>query len=231
MVTINRRLNLVIPIYDDVDATRVAAYVHAAPISREVFEANFMLISKTFAMIHGAGLGEVSGPGVAALVMREMAKQLFGEQDYARHLTPLQNEIRRLSNVLLPTDAGWDTLPLEDALRLKKLSDEDAAEVENALAFFTVGSVMYPRPIRATMLDGAAKMWAAQTTSLNSTEFGVSLTTSIGDASSGARPIEKPGEVIAPVTRAETGEPVWPKRVSPAASVLIQGQAASSLPS
>ena len=66
---IDKKLNLVIPIETD-DGT---LYVHSMPIRREIFDTYFLVLSKTFAAIHGEGLGEIAGPRVAALILKKIA--------------------------------------------------------------------------------------------------------------------------------------------------------------
>lgn len=94
--SINERLHFVVPIYAD-DGDTISAYVHSAPISREVFEAHFLLISKTFTAFHTEGLGFLGGPRVASLMLNKVAEKI-GDQTGA---IALMNEIRRLSNVLI----------------------------------------------------------------------------------------------------------------------------------
>lgn len=182
---LNERLNLVIPLYRDGDDPY--AWVHATPISREVFESNYLLLSKTFTAIHTEGLGEVAGPKVAALILRDIGKQMAGAGgDGETVIRPLLNEIRRLSNVIVPGPNGWEMRPLQDAIVPKLLDEDDLHEVENGLVFFTVVSPMYPKQSRQDFLDGAARLWGARMLSSNSTEFRDSLRTSTETASSGA---------------------------------------------
>lgn len=180
---IDQRLNLVIPVGheeerpDPKDATKKVRefipdlYVHSTPISAETFEANFLLVSKTFSAIYGEGLGSVAGPRVAAMMLRRVAKATGDEAS----AVALMAEIRRLSNVLAPTPAGWDTVPLEQAVSQGTLSKEDASEVENAIVFFTVASAMHRRQDLKEAMDGAASLWGAQTTSSSFTAFRDSL--------------------------------------------------------
>lgn len=183
---INERLNIVIPLYRDGDDAY--AWVHSTPISREVFDSSYMLIAKTFTAIHSEGLGEVGGPKVALNIMRDVGRQMAGPGgDGAAVTTPLMNEIRRLSSVIVRMRDSWETMPLHDAVIGKLLDEDDVVEVENSLAFFTCASRMYPRNQRQDFMDGAARLWGAQMLSLNSTEFRVSLQTPTEIESTGAR--------------------------------------------
>lgn len=174
---INERLNMVVP----VDLPTGTAYVHATPISADVFEASFMLVSKTFASIYSEGLGPAAGPRVAAMLLRRIAKET-GDVPGA---DALLSEIRRLANVLAPTANGWDTMPLEEAVTKGVFSKEDVSEVENAIVFFIVASAMHRRSDLAEILGGAANLWGAQITSLSFTAFRDSLPTLTEPVSSG----------------------------------------------
>ena len=49
---LDKKLNLVIPIEDD----ERTIYVHSMPISKQVFEANVFIISKTLSVLYEEGL-------------------------------------------------------------------------------------------------------------------------------------------------------------------------------
>ena len=183
----NERLHLVVPIYSE-DEETVRMYIHSAPISREVFESSFMLISRTFATIHGSGLGDIAGPRVASLVLRQQATAL-GDIDGA---ISLMNEIRRLSNVTLRDSGVWTTLPYQEAVTKGLIDGDDMAEAENAIVFFTVASAMLKRQLLKELLPGAVRLWGAQTTSYAFTAFVDSLRTS--------NAAENTGETAVPVS-------------------------------
>lgn len=173
--SINERLFLIIPIYDDQE--QIIAYVHSSPLSREIFEANFLLVSKTFAAIHGEGLGEIAGPRVAALMLKQVAQHM-SPSDPDRLWVPLLNEIRRLTNLLRLSSTAWEMVPFQEAIDKSMLNADDLAEVENALVYFTVCSAMQHRRMAAVMLPGAARLWGAQISSSPCTAFLHSLPTS-----------------------------------------------------
>ena len=183
---INERLNLVIPIYGD-DENDVVAWVHSTPISRDVFDAHYLLIAKTFSVLHTQRLGEIAGPRIAANVLRDQARELTRTADDADAvLHPLLAEIHRLTNVLLPTSAGWETHTYDQVLSRKLLSPEDVSEVESAVTFFTVISLMHKRVVARQFLEGAARLWGAQLTSSNVTGWAASLPTLTAPATSSA---------------------------------------------
>lgn len=172
---IDDKLNLVMPLYrsasDGVEV--IYAYVHSVPVSREVFEASFLLISKTFAAIHGEGLGEIAGPRIASLLLKEVGKNMGGAGQ------AFMNEVRRLSAVVTRNGSGaWGSMPLQDAIDQKTLDEEDIFEVENAITFFIVESAMHRRKMLRLTMPGAATLWGAQISSLDCMAFVASLRTS-----------------------------------------------------
>lgn len=175
---ISESLNLVVPIYAD-DET-VAGYVHSIPISRSAFEANYLLLSATFAAIFNQGLGEMAGPRVAELVLKDAAKARGMDAE------PLLNEIRRLSCLIQPGKAGWEQIPLYEAIQRKQIGDDDLAEIMGALVFFSAASGTMPRRRARDILPGAAKLWGAEMSSLLPMAWIASLQTSTAIVSSGA---------------------------------------------
>lgn len=177
---LNEKLNFVIPVPDSND--KISAYVHSTPLSREAFEESFVLISKTFSAIHGEGLGSIAGPRVASLILKQIAKMEKNEDGALM----LMNEIRRLTNVLVPGPHGWQTIPFQDAIDGKIIDPDDLSEVENAIVFFIVYSAMHRRQTLKDLLMGAARMWGAQVSSLTPMGFSGSLPTSTETANIGA---------------------------------------------
>ena len=194
-----KTLNLVIPITDGVKTVKdpktntekvvdkVVAYVHAAPISRDIFELYFLPLSQTFAKIYSDGLGVVAGPRVAALLLKKTAQDMGMWEGPGGVEAGLVQEIKRLANVLIATDKGWEERPYYQAVQAGELSPDDASEVDNALAFFTVVSAIHKKSELPLILEGAARLWGAETTSFNCTEFKNSLTTSTPPAPSGPK--------------------------------------------
>jgi hypothetical protein len=186
MLRISKKLNIVVPVTRD---DGVEIYVHSSPIAREVFERYHQVIAKTFSAIYGSGYGTISGPRIAALLLRDAAVEL-GQWDGEDGVEAgLINEMRRLSNVLMPSANGWDTVPIDEAISRGYLSEDDAAEVNNVIAFFTVASAMHKKNEIGSILDAVGKLWGAQTTSFNVTEYGLSLRTSIKDANIGEKDV------------------------------------------
>lgn len=192
---IDRKLNLVIPIRREEDG--ITIYVHSMPISRAVFEDNFVLVSRAFSMMHAAGLGHFAGPRVAAMIIKRVAMELGLWEGEGGVGNTLMNEIRRLTNVVVPVpEKGWRTVQFEDAINQGLLSEDEVSEAENAICFFTLSSAMHLRRQVAGILDLAAGLWETQTSLLNVTEYANSLPTLTPAESTGERQI--PAELSHP---------------------------------
>ncbi len=172
---IDKKLNLIVPV--ERDSGRL--YVHAAPLSRDVFERYTMVIAKTFSRIYSEGLGAIAGPRVAANILKMVATELDEWEGPEGVQNGLMNEIVRLSNAVVPAQNGWQTIPLHDAVSKGLIDQDDLSEILNALVFFTLVSSMHRRNQVPEILKAIGPLWDTQTTSLNSTEFAGSLTTLI----------------------------------------------------
>jgi hypothetical protein len=178
---ISKELYLVVPVVAE-DGNTI--YVHGTPISRAVFETNYLVLARTFTALYSQGLGELSGPRVAAMVLRDVAKDLGTWEGQTGVEKGLMAEIKRLANVIVPGRADG-AVPLVDAISQGLLDEDDASEVENALVYFTVASRMHKKTDREALLRGAATLWHAQISSLRCTEYSASLQTSTVTESSG----------------------------------------------
>lgn len=189
---IDKKLNIVIPI---LRGDKTVLYIHAEPIRRETFEVYHLVLAKTFSAFAQNGLDPRSGPSVAGLILKDVAKATsrypgmdwWEGHDGVGGPAGLIAEMTRLSNAVVPSnDKGWTTLPLETAFNQGLVSDDEKSEVQNLLAFFTVTSATAPRVDRAKLVEGMAVIYELQTTSLNSTEFGISLKTPTTAENTGA---------------------------------------------
>ncbi len=166
---INRKLNVVFT----VEGGERDILVHAAPIAYEVFKRYFFTITKTYAAImeNGPDYTVRMGPRVARMMLERIAKADGAWDGVDGVENGLVTEIRRLTNVLLPMDNGWDLIPYHDAVEKTIISEEDADELENAIVFFTVVSAA-PRPKDAQeMVEMAFGIWGAETTYSNATDY------------------------------------------------------------
>ena len=186
---LNQSLNLVIPIEQDGGTI----YVHATPPSAEVFDRYFLPISKTFAEIYNSGLGITAGPRVAAKYLRKISMEMGVWEGTNGVEAGLVNEIRRLANVI---GIDGQIIPLQDIINKKELDKDNLDEVENALSFFSVASVMHLKKERGPVLNGAAALWGAQITSLDCTAFRDSLRTLTGAENTGGTPTAEPVQAV-----------------------------------
>jgi hypothetical protein len=180
-VTLNRKLNLILTI----ETANGNVHVHSVPISREIFEDNFLVISRAFTAIYTHGLGPVTGPRVAALMLKQEAQTLG---IWERTQASLMAEIHRLTNVMAVGKNGWETMPFDVARRNGTLDDDAAAEVENCVVYFTCASSIHLKAELAVAREGLSTLWNAQTTSLNATEYMNSLRTSTREENTGEKP-------------------------------------------
>ena len=192
---IDRRLNLVVPVEREGEAN---VYVHSMPISRAVFEDHFLILGQAYAMIYDGGIGVTSGPRVAALVIRRVAERLNLWEGEGGVGNALMNEIRRLSNAIVPTPkGGWETLPF-DVVRQRVGTDEEVltrdeiGEVENAICFFIVASAIHKKNVLPGILGLVGNLWETQTTYSNVTDYAASLPTWMKDDSIETKKVSSP---------------------------------------
>lgn len=180
---INKKLNLVIPIESD----GKTIWFYSSAISREIFEANYLLLVKTLSNLYYNGIGPGMAPRVAMLALKDIAKDMNDKIDVSM---PLIQEIYRLTFVLMEDPSvgnKWRTLPYLE-VKNKKMVDEDVlSEVENALVYFTVASAVHLKSELPTVISGLNQIWGAQTTSLSTMEYCNSLAISIQDENTGEK--------------------------------------------
>ena len=169
---INRNLNLVM----EVDNGDSKIFVHSMPISRQVFDTYYLPISKAFSAIYSQGLHTAAGPRVAKNLLRSAAIDIDMWEGPEGVENGLFNEIRRLTNVLVPVSGkGWETMVMDQAIKAGVIDDEQIIEIENCITFFIVASAMHMAKDREAILKGAGQIWGWQISSLNCTEFARSL--------------------------------------------------------
>ena len=176
---INKRLNLALPVER---ANGSTIYVHSMPISEEIYDANFLLLSKVVSSMYREGLA----PGIAARnglrMIRRVAIEMGVMEEVDRELL---QEIWRLTNVIADGKVTPFVIAENDPSILDK---EDAAEVKNFICFFTSASWVHKRAELDEVLYPMLRDSGAQIVSLNSTEFMNSLTTSNVPGTTGASP-------------------------------------------
>jgi hypothetical protein len=179
---LDRKLNIVVPL----ETSAGDIYVHSTPISRQIFERYYKPIARAYAAMFSEKFTVYSSPKIAKLLLKDAAQELGmwdGADGVEKGLLP---EIRRLTNVIMPGQNGWQTVPFDGA---KMLDEDDVAEVENILVFFTCISAVAPKSDLKTMLGMTSVIWKTQDTSLNCTDFASSLPTSTETENTGATEI------------------------------------------
>ena len=171
---INRDLNLVLTVDRDAGSP---AQIHSTPISAAVFEQYFLTISSTYAAMVERGPTWVMqmGPRTALMMLKRVAeadKVWEGPEGIEKGLL---NEIWRLTNVLTPTETGWEMLPFEDAVRRKYLTEEDVATAKNAICFFSVVYAAIQPRAREASISAIFGLFGALVTSSNATDYMSSL--------------------------------------------------------
>jgi len=183
---IDKRLNLVLAVPQDDEGNM--AYVHSVPIMRETYEANHRLLTRTMVRMVTDDLGMGAMTRVAMYNLRDVAGEMDGPRGdtFGKAAESLIQEIRRLSNVRVAGERGWENLPLEEAYNKKLFGDDANAEVMNALVFFTLASWFY-RPNERSMMYEILKGYDAQIVSSSFTEFQTSLPILTLDENTGAK--------------------------------------------
>lgn len=180
------------PLMDEVTKKQVELeevqpyYVYSSPLSRVVFERYWMIFSKAHAAIYGEGLNVISGPRIAALAMRDIARSMgrLDGPDGVEH--GVFDEMRRTSVIIVPGQKGtWEQVLLQDAINKDLITADDVSEVENILAFFIVISALHRAAERGPILEGAARLWDARILLSSCSEFMSSLPKLTATASSG----------------------------------------------
>jgi len=209
---IDKKLHLVVPIYQDEEGGDIVAHVHSSPISEAIIDRYFMVLGQTYSAIFSQGLGLAGGPPHAMRVLKAIATERGKWHDDPKtgeigveH--GLVDEMRRLTMVDAFKDGKWHDMPLEVAVAQGILSAEDRTEVENAIAFFTAASATLGRAQRAGMLRAAAELWGAEISSLSFTEWRSSSRTSTQAGNTGEKPPAPAKDDKPPANAVVAGKP------------------------
>jgi hypothetical protein len=169
----------------DVVEDVVKVWAFHSPISREVFEQHYRVLSATKSALATKGSHYLmsSGPRIAALTLRDegrkdaAARGSFDEQGNVQDdETPaFFAELKRLTMVLCPGAHGWDMLPVDTAIAGGKIDSEDWEEVASSIVFFCCHYAMARKADRETTARATASLLGASITSSAPTEFVASL--------------------------------------------------------
>ncbi len=181
---LDRKLNLVLDL--ELSDGR-PAQVHSVPVDDNVCEAHYLFIAVVMTRLYNK-LGP--NPAACSRVCYHMMKDIIAEgNEYKGAEKSFLQEIWRLTNVAIPGERGWETVPFYECIANpdRYMSQADVREVQNYICFFTAASWLHPRKEREGMYDFLTE-YGARTTSSNSTEHISSLPTWKQEESTGANP-------------------------------------------
>ena len=165
---IDRKLNIVIPV--DIGAEE-KIFVHSTPISRDVFETYYAqlgaVFTKCFDAINQAHLA-LTAPQLAYPALKKIS---LDSNTWDSVQKGLVNEIIRLSNVIMVGSNGWESIPLDLAIKREMLDEDTAAEVLSSLVFFTSIWRTAPKELRTSFLEMAGSLRNWELISLDSSEY------------------------------------------------------------
>jgi hypothetical protein len=167
------------------DAGEPTIYAYHTPISRDVFEANWRIISATAAILLKPGVSP-NIISVATLALKDAGRADALENGLSEGLdfdaggtaVALIGELKRLTLILSPSSAGYEMLPVDVAIDRKVIDADDWAEAVDALIFFCCGWSIATRQRRAASADSLASVIGGSMTSSSPTAFAASLSPS-----------------------------------------------------
>ena len=176
---IDRNLNLVMQVQTEEKGT---IFIHSASLSRSVFEQFYLELGKVFSQcfdsINQAHLA-LSAPQLAYPALKALAIKAGNWEGAGGVQFGLVNEIKRLTNVLVNTEKGWESLPFDVAVKREYLDEDDEAEALSSLVFFTAISKVAPKDLKNSFLEMAGALRSWELSSLDSMEYMNGLQTSI----------------------------------------------------
>ena len=158
---IDRKLNLVMQIQT---AKNGMIHVHSASIGREIFEQFYLELGKVFSQcfdsVNQAHLA-LSAPQLAYPALKSIAIKAGNWDGVGGVKFGLVNEIIRLTNVLIANEKGWESLPLDTAVKRELLDEDEEAEILSSLVFFTAISKVAPKDLKNSFLEmaGSLRNW------------------------------------------------------------------------
>ncbi|MHA1063414.1 hypothetical protein ACR9GP_05830 [Enterobacter ludwigii] len=184
---INSNLNLVITHEND-DGDKV--YIHARPLSREIFRENFVILSKVYSAIFAQGLGIISGPRTAYLMLEMIAKDGgIWEGKSGIENTLVKHIINGCTAILPVEEKGWKSIPLEVAIEQGVV---DADEVLGEIVFFTCICGINKREQVPDLMKAVSGVWGSQVTSSDATDFANFLKTPPPEETTDGKPENAP---------------------------------------
>lgn len=182
---IDKRLNLVIEVEREDGGVM---HVHHMPVSREVFEQNFELLSRSILSLYAQEMTPAACSRMVYYKIKQLAEEVPA---FKTRGTALLLEIWRLTNVLVPTDRGFETLPFDMVMKDRSImSEDDVAEVQNYICFFTAASWVHNREETKGMYEVLTEH-GARITSSDVTAYASSLATSKPPENTGGKETER----------------------------------------
>lgn len=149
-------------------------YIHSTSISRSVFEQFYLELGKVFSQcfdsINQAHLA-LSAPQLAYPALKSLAIQAGNWEGAGGVQFGLVNEIKRLTNVMVSGEKGWESIPFDTAVKREVLNEDEEMEALSSLVFFTAISKVAPKDLRNSFLEMAGALRSWELTSLDSTEY------------------------------------------------------------
>jgi hypothetical protein len=188
-VHITQALNLAFPLRIGENGEPLVWAYHT-PLSQEVFTTSYRVFAATKAALFSKGIAYAAdaGPRIATLTLKDAARADASEWGTEDASGAILAEIRRLTTVLAPSNAGFENVMVDVALTRHAITPEEWEEGESALVFFTVGWLMALRSKREKIGSALALVLGGSMTSLPATEYAASFTTSTKAESSEATP-------------------------------------------
>ena len=169
---IERNLNLVMQV-QTVNSGMI--HVHSTSIGRSVFEQFYLELGKVFSQCFDSNNKAehlaLSAPQLAYPALKSISTQAGNWDGVGGVKAGLINEIIRLTNVLIAGENGWETVPLDTAIKREMIDEDDEAEIISALVFFTAISKVAPKDLKNSFLEMAGSLRGWVLTSSDITEY------------------------------------------------------------
>jgi hypothetical protein len=187
---IDGKLNFVFPVET---ANHGTAYVHSMPVSRSVFETYYDVLGRVFTKCFDGQDPKhiaLTAPQLALPALKSVAIAAGNWDTPAGVRAGLLNEITRLTSIMYVGVMGWESVPLEVAMKRNVMDEDNEAEIMSNLVFFTSISKVAPKALAGTFLEMAGSLREWQFTSSLSTEFMSSLQTLTKEEDTTATPLQ-----------------------------------------
>lgn len=178
---INDNLDIILDLRTNEEGKSTLRLFHT-PISRDVFELNYRLLSSVFSEIWGQGSFHAmsAGPRIASMVLRDVCKRqadASSEEYDSQNNAAISflNELKRLSMILAPGSSGWEKIPVQSAISRGIIDPEEWQEAESSLVFFTSAFHLARRSERESRTKILLGLLKGQFASSDSTEPTASL--------------------------------------------------------